>query len=278
MIIVNNISTLFPIYQHLYLQNSAMSTFDASPMKTVAKALLVLKQFKHASGELGVTEIANVVGIDKVIVHRLLKTLAMDEFVVQDPATRKYRLGPGLIELASQNLRQIPIAQRAKPWLEKVHSLTGETVMLAVRRGTDLVVATAIESDQPVRVTAQAGDVAPMHCTAAGKLYLAYGPQTLFEQVLLSGLPRMTSHTLSTPEKLRKELKKIKTQGWSTDEEEMLEGIRAVAVPLLDSTGAIQACFSVRGPANRMTADRIAKWVQELIRYADECSHELGAN
>lgn len=252
-----------------------MSNFDASPMKTVAKALLVLKQFKYATGELGVTDISKAIEVDKVIVHRLLKTLAIDEFVVQDPSTRKYRLGPGLIALASQNLRHVPIAQMAKPWLEKVQVMTNETVMLTVRRGSDLVVAFAIESEQPVRVTAQAGDVAPMHCTAAGKLYLAFGPQSLFETILVSGLPKMTPNTLTTPEKLRKDLKKIKAQGWSSDNEEMLEGIKAVAVPLLDKAGDIQACIAVRGPAHRMTPQRVSSWVEELVIYAKECSREL---
>jgi IclR family acetate operon transcriptional repressor len=237
-----------------------MSNFDASPMKTVAKALLVLKQFKYATGELGVTDISKAIEVDKVIVHRLLKTLAMDEFV---------------IALASQNLRHVPIAQMAKPWLEKVQVMTNETVMLTVRRGSDLVVAFAIESEQPVRVTAQAGDVAPMHCTAAGKLYLAFGPQSLFETILVSGLPKMTPNTLTTPEKLRKDLKKIKAQGWSSDNEEMLEGIKAVAVPLLDKAGDIQACIAIRGPAHRMTPQRISSWVEELVTYAKECSREL---
>ena len=104
--------------------------------KTVAKSLAILKQFPPAAGELGASDVSRLLGMDKVIAWRLLRTLAAEGFLVQDASTKKYRLGPDLIELASDNLRQVPAGEVARTWMESLRDLSDETVMFVVRRGT----------------------------------------------------------------------------------------------------------------------------------------------
>jgi len=105
--------------------------------KTVAKSLSILKQFTPAAGDLGASDVSRLLGMDKVIAYRLLRTLAAEDFLVQDASSKKYRLGPDLIELASDNLRQVPAGEVVRPWMESLRDLSDETVMLVVRCGTE---------------------------------------------------------------------------------------------------------------------------------------------
>jgi len=104
--------------------------------KTVAKSLSILKQFTPATGDLGASDLSRLLGMDKVIAYRLLRTLAAEDFLVQDASSKKYRLGPDLIELASDNLLQVPAGEVVRPWMESLRDLSDETVMFVVRRGT----------------------------------------------------------------------------------------------------------------------------------------------
>lgn len=246
--------------------------------KTVAKALLILKQFKPGVDDLGASEIGRMLDMDKVIAHRLLKTLAAEEFVVQDPVTRRFRLGPGLISLASHNLREAPIAEVGLPWMLKLRDLCDETLMISVRRGTEVVVVSALESRQAMRVTAAVGDAESLHCTASGKLMLAWGPQALFDQLLLGGLPTLTERTIRTPEKLRGEVARAKAQGWALDDEENVMGIRAIAAPIFSRLGEVQACLIVRGPKSRMGDEVLQRIVPELCAAAKAISESFGYN
>ena len=244
--------------------------------KTVAKALNILKQFTPAAGELGASDVARLLGMDKVIAYRLMRTLATEEFLVQDPATKKYRLGPGLIGLASQNLREVPAGEAARPWMENLRDICDETIMFVVRRGTETVVSVPMESRQPMRVTASVGDAESMHSTASGKVMLAYGPDSLFDEVLVTGLPAITPRTITSPEKLRAEVKRVRSRGWALDNEECVTGIRALAAGVFGRTGALEGCLAIRGPASRLTDGLIERVAPELVSAARAVSEALG--
>jgi len=244
--------------------------------KTVAKALNILKQFTPAAGELGASDVARLLGMDKVIAYRLMRTLASEEFLVQDAVTKKYRIGPGLIGLASQNLREVPAGEAARPWMEGLRDLCDETVMFVVRRGTEAVVSVPLESRQPMRVTANVGDAEALHSTASGKVMLAYGPESLFDEVLVTGLPAVTPRTLTTPDKLRTEVRRVRTRGWALDNEECVTGIRALAAGVFGRSGSLEGCLVIRGPASRLTDKVIEEVAPELLKAAQAVSRKLG--
>jgi DNA-binding IclR family transcriptional regulator len=214
--------------------------------------------------------------MDKVIAYRLLRTLASEDFLVQDPSSKKYRLGPGLIELASHNLREVPASEIARPFMESLRDLSDETVMFVVRRGTETVVSLPLESRQPMRVTANVGDAESIHSTASGKVMLAFGPESLFDEVLVTGLPAVTPRTLTTPDKLRAEVKRVRTRGWALDNEECVTGIRALAAGVFGRGGALEGCLAIRGPASRLTDAAVERVASELVRAAQSVSQKLG--
>ena len=244
--------------------------------KTVAKALTILKQFTPAAGDLGAADVARLLHMDKVIAYRLLRTLSSEDFLVQDPKTKKYRLGPGLIGLASQDLRELPASEAARPWLKKLRDASTETTMFVVRRGTECVVSLAFESPQPMRVTANIGDAESLHTTASGKVMLAFCPPSLFDEVLMTGLPARTPRTITNPDKLRSEIKRILAKGWALDNEECVTGIRAIAAAVFGRNGVFEGCIAIRGPGTRMTDAMIESMVPGLLQAAQATSKSIG--
>jgi DNA-binding IclR family transcriptional regulator len=244
-------------------------------VKTVAKALRVLKYFTPEHEEWGVSEIARASGINKVIVHRILRTFAADRFVAQDARTRRYRLGEGLIEMARRNLQPLDIGDIARPELERLRDATNETVMLVVRRGMATVVAEPFESRQTVRVTAQVGDWAELYCSATGKLFLTYGPAWLLDELLKTRLKRHTPNTLTRAPELRKALLLIRQRGWAADDEEAVPGIRAVAAPILRADGSVVACIAVRAPAVRLPRSTMPQLAARAVETAKGISAEV---
>lgn len=232
--------------------------------KTVAKALSILRQFGTTDNELGVTEIARSLGLDKVVVHRLLRALAAERFVVQDEQTRRYRLGGGLIELARRHLREQPLAEVARPWVEQLAATSSETVLLAVGRGTQVVVALPALSKHVLAVSASIGDSESMHCTSVGKVLMAFGPTTLLAQVIATGLTRKTERTITTATRLRAAVEQTRQNGWSLDDEELVAGVRAIAAPVFGPDGHALGGVAIRAPSARLTDARIRKLLPSL--------------
>src|SRR5579864_9774629 len=119
-------------------------------MKTARKAVRLLRAFTRQEPELGVNELARRLDLDPATVHRLLRTMQAERFVEQDETTRKYRLGLGVLELASGLLQQRWIVGMAMPYLEELHSKTEETVILDVFNGAEVVCLAALNSPQEV--------------------------------------------------------------------------------------------------------------------------------
>lgn len=244
-------------------------------MKTIAKTLKVLKCFTPEHEEWGVTELGRATGIHKVIVHRVLRSLAAERFVVQDPKNRRYRLGGGLIELARNSLRNVNVAEVARPHLEKLRNDTKETVLLSIRRGLSILVVGAYESPQTIRVTGVVGDQAPMHCSAAGKLFLSFGPPAVLEELLAHRLKTYTPKSLTHAAALKEELARVHKRGWAVDDEESVPGIRAVAAPVTRNDGGIEACIAVRGPAARLPRSSLRRLAARVMVVANTVSAEM---
>jgi DNA-binding IclR family transcriptional regulator len=138
------------------------------------------------------------------------------------------------------------------------------------------VVSVPLESRQPMRVTANVGDAEALHSTASGKVMLAYGPESLFDEVLVTGLPAVTPRTLTTPDKLRAEVRRVRARGWALDNEECVTGIRALAAGVFGRGGGLEGCLVIRGPASRLTDQAIEAVAPELFKAAQAVSKKLG--
>jgi DNA-binding IclR family transcriptional regulator len=244
-------------------------------VKTVAKAVTILKQFTGEQLSLGVTAISKNTGIDKAIVHRILQTLIAEGLVVKDPVSRKYSLGPEILRMAENHISQNQPLEIARPHLQKVWEATNETVHLCVRQGDWVSLTSVLESGQPVRVASKQGELSPLHCTAAGKVFLAFADGNFADTVLKRPLQKFTENTVTDAARLRKAITKVQSVGYAFGLEEYGEGFCSVAAPIFDSHERCIAAITVAMPISRAPKSRLNELAVLLVKTCSEISQEF---
>ena len=225
---------------------------------------------------LRLTEIAQLCGLEKSTVHRLLATLAAEGLVDQDPETDRYRLGLTLLELGMAVHQRLDIRSEALPVLRKLSERADDTVHLGVPRGAHVVYLEKVESRHAVQMRSRVGERMPLHSTGIGKAILAFAGDAAVATVLEAGLEQRTANTITDTCDLRYELERIRARGFSIDMEENEEGVRCVAAPVFDHQMHVAGAISIAGPAFRFSEARISELGIEVATAAQEVSHRLG--
>jgi DNA-binding IclR family transcriptional regulator len=242
--------------------------------QSVDKATNILKQFSTDEPQLGVSELARRLGLTKSTVHRLLRSLVRGGMVAQDPLNRRYMLGRGTVQLGYTAMYSDPLLRAALPYLHYLSQQVGESAYLAERRGLEgapiLQVLSPTMQDQLGWYTSP-----PLHSTASGKVLLAYAPEGVFQAVVDQGLFRETEHTITDPAQLRRELEKVREQGYATVFEESMLGTNALAVPVKDAEGQVIAALAIAGPSYRLTRDQAVASVEKLKAISGEITRKL---
>jgi DNA-binding IclR family transcriptional regulator len=240
----------------------------------VTNAMRVLEMLAPEAEGLRVTQIAESLGVNKAIAHRLLGALVGAGYVAQDPRTASYlathRLGAiGLRQLSASGVESW--AQRA---LDGLAAASNELVRLAVATGDSLQwIAKAQGSNSSLRLDPVMGQDAVPHATASGKAWLATLDEAQLHAVLdRHGLSRQTSRTVLDENALVEELEEVRHRGYATTCEEMDVGINAVAAPIFGAGRAAPATgtISIAGPSVRMTRAKMAEFSASLIAAADD--------
>jgi IclR family transcriptional regulator, acetate operon repressor len=245
-------------------------------IQSVQRATRLLKAFDNGPAELGVMELSRRVELHKSTVSRLLATLESEGLVERVPATEKYRLGFMLVRLAGQVAHFGDVREAARPVLIELAERSHETVHLAVLDGDEVVNVEQLSGPHLVREANWVGRRTPLHCVANGKALLAFQPEPAIERILSGALPRFTERTLADPERLRRDLARVRGRGYAQALGEIEEGLNAVAAPIRDAAGAVVAAVSVSGPAYRVTADRIPDLGALVVAAAAKISARLG--
>ena len=250
---------------------------QTSTLRSVDRAIAVLKAFSEEEPELGVTELSRRLELSKSTVYRLLASLQQEGVVDQDPETQKYRLGIELVSLAGLVLKQIDTRQVARPCLRSLAEASEETVNLTVLTGDGKVInIDGISSPRMVRNVGWIGREMLPHCISSGKALLAYLPQQQLEHILAKGLLSFTEKTITDPILLQEELKRVRQQGYAVAQEELEVGLSAVAAPIWNHEGEVVAAVSVSGPSFRLSSEKIPELAELTRRAANEISHQLG--
>ncbi len=244
---------------------------------TVSRALDLLEQFHGDVGELGVSELSRRLSLHKNNVFRLLATLESRHYVEKNLDTGSYRLGLKNLELGQATIRQLGLLRQARPVLESMTSQQNETTYVAVLKGSDVVYLDSVESPLPVRVVPRLGAWLPAHCTAAGKVLLAFMSDKELDLHLPDELHRYTSYTITDRDELRRQLRMVSELGYAIDDQELDVGVRSVSAPIRDYTKKVVGAVSVSGPAIRFSDERMAELIIPLAREgAAEISFRLG--
>ena len=242
-----------------------------SEIQSLAKGLKILNLLEHARNGIGTTEIANQMSIDKSSASRLLHTLANYGFVEQDENSSRYTLGPQLLTLGQHLLNRITLRDHARPYLHELVDKTGECAHLAIQAQRQALYIDQVESTAALRVESDIGTLSPLHCTALGKVMLAFGKARFPDE-----LKPFTHRTVTDRSTLEAQLTQTCKRGYAIDDEEYNYGVRCVAAPVYDHRGALVGAIGISGPAGRVTLERIDEFGTVVAETSAALSSRLG--
>jgi IclR family acetate operon transcriptional repressor len=228
--------------------------------------------------QLGVTEIAERLDLDKANVHRTLAALVRLGYVEQDQSTRRYSATVKVVELARSVLDSRDLTVVAAPHLKSLWAASGENTHLAVLAGDHVVYVSTLNGTTLLSANASIGQSQPLHCTATGKAIVANLPRGTAEGLLgFIDLESFTPNTLTRAEALEKELAQVRIAGFAVDDREYHPGVRCVAAPVFGIGGVI-AALGVSAPADRLDAERQRVVAPIVVDTAARISRELGGS
>ena len=219
------------------------------PVSVIGRISRLLEVLEEASGPLGISELAGGTGMAKGTVHRLVNQL-VDERLVERTDDARLVLGVRLFELGTSVPLPRTLTEVARPLMVDLHQATDRQVHLAVLDGVEVVYVEIVRGGLPL--ASSIGGRLPAHATGVGKAMLAYSPRSVLVERIDAGLPRMTPHTIDTPEELERDLRTIRSGGTSYDHEESHVGVSCVAAPVFGADKRIRAALSVTGHTDRM--------------------------
>ncbi len=251
-------------------------------VQSLERALTLIEQMAEAGRPVTISELSEKTGLKISTVHRLLSTLLNRGYAEQNPETNKYQLGLKLLEVSNRIYSYSDIRTIVRPFVAELVERCNETANLAVLDDTEIVYIDQIESQNYiiVKMFAQVGNRGPVHCTASGKILLAYRPEKEIDDILSRiELKRHTDQTITEPKKLKKELLLAREQGYALDWGEMEEHVRCIAAPIFNYENKPAASIGVSGPDNRITRDYIKDALAGIVtEIAARASARLGYN
>lgn len=246
-------------------------------IKSLRRAVSILRTFTVESPELGVTDISKRVGLQKSTVFRLLQTLMVEGLVHKNPETGRYRLGIGVIELAGIVLAQSDLRRIAQPHMHILAEKSRNTVTLSVLVGDEpITLDQFVPSGQLVSNHGWIGRRNPFHATSVGKVLLAWRTSDQIKEITNSDLKSFTPLTITDSKTLINHLKKVRQIGYAIGNEEYEIGLNAVAAPIRDYTTEVKAALAISGPSYRLEEALFEEIAQEVIETAQAISIELG--
>lgn len=247
-------------------------------IEALRRGLEILSLFSPERASLSLSQIVELLQLNKSTTYRVLSTLESVGYLEQDKTTRHYRPGLRVLQLGFTAIHTLELRQIARPYLEKLSLELGETVSLAVLDGFRTIYVDRIRNQTIVGVVLGVGSSLPAHCTALGKVLLAGLPLDELNQLLMTHeLNAYTPKTLTTKKSLIAELAKVRAQGYAIGDEELASALRATAAPVHDFSQKTVAAVNVTGTTLRITHDRLKKEIiPALINITNQISTALG--
>ena len=264
---------------HSAKQQQASKALAHGTSKSLQKALRLLVHMGNNGPDTGVTELATALGLNAATVHRLLNAMQKFELIEKVPERNRYRLGLRLYDLGTRALESRTLRGEARPFLVDLSQRSNEMSSLAsYSSGSLICVDRADPSDAVITVCAPIGERFEPHCTAIGKLVLAY----LTEQEVDAMLPaerlvRYTPYTLTRRSDLKIHLRQIAKRGYAVQHQEHDRGVSAVAAPILGADGKVVGAVSVAGPTFRFRGNELSEKIAMTKETAIKISSIVGS-
>ena len=249
-------------------------------VKSVEKALQVLKSFSFNSPTLSLAQLSKITGLNKTTVLRILRTLKKHNFVESLSNNSIYTIGVEIYKLGNIFFYNLDIEKKARPHLARLANELKKTIHLCVLDEDKALYLDKIESDeQAVRIMiSKKGGYAPLHCTGVGKVLLASQPDAKKETILNNlKLIRFTKNTINDINVLKKELDKIQKQGYALDLEEHEEDVVCIAAPIKNIIGDVIASVSIASLAYQVPREMLeGAYKIKLLQVTQTISSDIG--
>jgi IclR family transcriptional regulator, pca regulon regulatory protein len=250
--------------------------------QSLERGLAILSSFRDGRALVGISDLGRELGLSRSTAHRYVATLAALGYLQQDAPTKKYRLGPRVLDLGFSAINSMELREVAAPHLRDLSDSTGFTVNMAILDDLDIVYVERVRSGQArqreIDLNLHVGARLPAYCTSLGKVLLAYLPaDDQRDRLARTTFTRRGPNTLTTRAGFAAELRKIRSQGFSINNEELAYGLRSIAAPVITHDGAAAAAINLAVHSTMLTlSDLVARWSPALRQTAAEISARLG--
>lgn len=247
-------------------------------VQSVERAAAILGVLGSGTPRLGVTEIAERVGLAKPTVYGLLRTLVTHELVAQDPVTGKYSLGPGVLQLGNAYLDGSELRARSLMWAQSLAQRVNEAVWVATLSGTRAIVLHHVfRPDNTVQIL-EVGAAIPWHACALGHAIVAYLPEPESARILAAERAPLTGRTMTARADLVQALAQVRKRGYAVENQEATVGDAGIAAPIVNREGTVAGSIGLVGPAERLLPHGArGKLARAVVESARSVSRDLGA-
>ena len=251
------------------LKSRKKVTTDPDFMLSLARGLDVVGAFQHARPSLTVAEVAGLANISRAAARRCLHTLSVLGYARANDGS--YRLTPKALSLGYAYLSASPVARVAQPVLEEVSARLHESSSMTVLDGDEIVYVARAATQRIISVGLSVGSRLPSYCTSMGRVLLAFSSEADLSSYLARiELVRQTPHTIVEPAMLRRELQRVRAEGYSLVDQELELGLRSIAVPVRQSDGRAVAAINVGAQAARVDLATMTQTYLPVLRAAAE--------
>jgi DNA-binding IclR family transcriptional regulator len=247
----------------------------SNTIQSVDRALTVLALLAQ-HGDLGVTELADLLYVHKSTAFRLVTTLEEHEMVEQTTDRGKYRLGVGVLRLSGAITARLDIVQRGRPVIRQLAEELGETVNITVLSGHEALYLDQAAATSALRQHNWVGQRIPLHATSNGKVHLAHVSADRFAELTAMPLHRFTDRTKTDVTLLLAEAEATRQNGYAVAVDELELGLTAVAAPITGPDGQVAGSVSASGPSFRIPAERVADVAAKVVEAGRQISRRLG--
>lgn len=247
----------------------------------MGKAFSLLETIVSNSSSISMADLVRETGMTKPTAHRIISVLTELGFVERDHDKRGYVEGPRLIQFALSTLSAAAPRGIRHAILRALSEETGETCNFGILSGSEVIYLDRVEAKWPLGLRFESGSHVPAHCTAIGKLLLSQKPEGQLKDLLRSiPLSRYTDRTITDADVLAEALAAIRTSKIGTDDQEFIQGVVCVAVPVMAAAGELVGSVAVMAPEARLTMDQALAFVPKMQQAAAQLGEtfSLGAS
>jgi DNA-binding IclR family transcriptional regulator len=241
----------------------------------VSLAFQILETLAQGEKAWRVTDLANELGTSKTRIFRYLQTLMNLGYVSQEADTDRYRIGIRLAYLGNAAAMSFDIVSMSRPMLHRLRDSLRQAVILSKVENGKIYIVDKVDGLSTISINAVIGTPLELHCSAQGKLLLAYSEPSLLADTIAAGLPAVTPGTITDPARLAAEVERVREQGWATAPSETLTGLNVAAVPIFDHKGQVTATLGILGSVDEIDSVPAPEQLAELKAAAQEISFRL---